>query len=181
MVTFVLGVAAEIHAIREEARKEAAERAKLLDQKQQLGRIEAEMKASTRPLLPIAMFYTFRHSITAEAVDHVFVGVPGFKSVKSNRFLKPVGSVRLGGPLRYNSITLSAAESHCILKGEELAKSIDSHGTSAVRQPDTTTVEFFFHTNGEPPGDPAIQLEKTFTTGKPDEVGILPKAISVFP
>jgi len=171
-IAFILGVATEIHTMREEARKEAEERAKHLEQKQQLGRIETEMKASTRPLLPVAMFYTLRHTTTAQALEQAFVGIRGFKGIKSD-LLKLVGTARLGGPLGYNSITLTAAESHSVLEGEDLMKRIQSHtgfGDSAIRQPVSTTVEFFFPTDGEVPSDPTLALKKTFTTGKPDEV-----------
>lgn len=170
--SFVLGVAAEIHTMREEVRKDTEERAKELEQKQQLSRIETEMKASVRPLLPVALFYTIRHSLKPDALEREFVGIPGFKNIKSD-FLKLVGSARLGGPLGYNSITLSATESHCILEGEELIKRIQSctgFGDSAIRHPVTTTVEFFFPTDGALPCDPTLSLEKTFITGKPDEV-----------
>ena len=171
-LSFVLGFAAELHTMREEARKEAEERAKELEQKQQLGRIETEMKVSTRPLLPIAVFYTLRHSTTSEALDREFAGVRGFKSMKSD-LLKLVGSARLGRPLGYNSIMLSATESHCVLEGDELAKRVNGHtgfGDSVIRQPVSTTVEFFFRSNGKLPDEPTLSLEKTFTTGKPDEV-----------
>lgn len=171
-ISFVLGVAAEVHTMREEARQEAEERAKEMAQKQQLGRIETEMKASVRPLLPVALFYTIRHSITADALTREFTGVPGFRSLKSD-ILKLVGSVRLGGPLGYNSISLEAMESHCVLEGEKLTARIHdtpAFGDSTIRNPVTTTCEFYFATNGTLPKEPTLVLEKTFSSGKPGEV-----------
>lgn len=172
VTSFFLGIAAEIHTMREKTREKAEERTKHLEQKQQLGRIETEVKASTRPLLPIAMFYTLRHTATAEALDHAFVGVRGFRSLTSD-FLKLIGTARLGGPLGYNSIELTAVESHCVVEGDDLFKRIQDHtgfGSSAIRDPVDTTVELFFPTDGEVAREPSLVLKKTFTTGKPDDV-----------
>lgn len=171
-ISFVLGVAAEVHTMREEAREEAEERAKELAQKQQLGRIETEMKASVRPLLPIALFYTIRHTAKAEELDHAFAHVRGFKSIK-NEFLKLVGSARLGGRLGYNSITLSATESHSTLEGQDLSTRIEKQTgfvETAIRHPVGIFLDFFFSSDGKLPQEPSLSLEKAFTTGKPDEV-----------
>ena len=84
VLSFVLGVAAEVHTMREEAGKEVEQRTKELDAKQQMGRIEAETKASVRPLLPLALFYTLRHSPSPGALEREFAGIRGFKSMKSD-------------------------------------------------------------------------------------------------
>lgn len=172
-ISFILGVAAEIHTAVEKAREEAAERAKFAEQKQQLTRIEAETTASTRPLLPVAVFYTLRHTTTAEPIDRAFSGVSGFKTVRSD-LLRLVGSARLGGPLGYNSIQLDAIESHCILKGDDLQRCIKGHtgmGESVIRQPMHTTLEFFFSSDGVVPEEPSLILEKTVDgSGNPNEV-----------
>ncbi len=172
-ISFILGVAAQIHTAVEEARKKAAEQAKFSEQKQQLNRIEAETTASTRPLLPVAIFYTLRHTTTPESIEPSFSAVSGFKGVKSD-LLKLVGSGRLGGPLGYNSIQLDAIESHCILKGDDLQRRIESHsgfGGGVIRQPMHTTLEFFFPSDGVMPEEPSLVLEKTFDgSGKPNEV-----------
>ncbi len=67
--SFILGLAAAIHTIREKAREDAEAHAKHVKQKGQLVRFETEIKANTRPLLPVAVFYTLRHAISAEATD----------------------------------------------------------------------------------------------------------------
>jgi len=172
VISFILGVSAEIHTIKEEVREEAEERAKHVEQKQQLGRIETEIKANTRPLLPVAMFYTLRHTTTTEAIEQAFSGVRGFKGIKSG-VLQLAGTARLGGSLGYNPIELTATESHCILEGDDLNRRIQSHtgfGESAIRQPVSTTLEFFLPIDGTILKQPTLVLEKTFSSGKPDEV-----------
>jgi hypothetical protein len=73
--SFILGVAAELHTIREKAREKAEEHAKHIEQEGQLARIETEIKANTRPLLPVAIFYTLRHTTTTAAIERAFSGV----------------------------------------------------------------------------------------------------------
>jgi len=166
-ISFILGIAAELYAIREKAREKAEEHAKHFEQKGQLGRIETEIKANTRPLLPVAVFYTLRHSTTSEAIERAFSGVSGFKSIKSD-LLQLVGSTRLGG-LGYNSIELTAEESHCVLEeGERLSSLIESHsgfGESVIRPPMSTTLEFFIPVDGAIPAQPTLVLKKTFANG----------------
>lgn len=172
VASFVLGIAAEINSIREKAREEALERARHVEQKQQLGQLEAEVKAGTRPLLPIAVFYTLRHTTTPDAVERAFAGARGFKTSKSD-LLRLVGTARLGGPLGYNSIELTAQESHCVLEGEDLVKRIREHsgfGNSVIRSPVACTLEFFFSADGAIPVEPTLALKKTFTTGLPEDV-----------
>ena len=171
-VSMILGMAAEFYAIKEEKRKESEDHVKYTEQTQYLGRIESEVKAGTRPLLPIAMFYTIRHTTTAEAVEQAFSEVNGFRGLKSNNVLKLVGSARLGGPLGYNAIDATASESHCILDGENLVAQIKKHtgGNSVIRHPVSTVLEFFLPVEGRVPDEPNLILKKTFTTGHPDEV-----------
>ena len=172
VASFVLGIVAQFHSIREKAREDAQERERHIEQKQQLGHLEAEVKAGTRPLLPIAVFYTLRHTTTPGAVDRAFAGTRGFKTSKSD-LLRLVGTARLGGPLGYNSIELTAHESHCLLEGEDLVKRIREHsgfGDSVIRSPVACTLEFFFSADGAIPVDPTLVLKKTFTTGLPDDV-----------
>jgi hypothetical protein len=169
----ILGVAAEVYAIKEEKREEAEEHAKYTEQKQHLGLIESEVKASTRPLLPIAIFYTIQHTTTPEAVERAFSAVSGFKSLQSNKMLKLVGSARLGGgPLGYNSIDATASESHCILEGDDLVTQIKKQngGHSVIRGPVDTLLEFFLPIEGTVPNEPNLVLKRIFTTGHPDEV-----------
>lgn|GEM_PF-6371780 len=167
-VSLILGMAAKIHEIREEKRKQAAERAQQVEQTQHLGRIESEVKASTRPLLPIAIFHTIRHTANAKAVDRTFSGVSGFRTLNSNKMLKLVGSGRLGAPLGYNAIEATALESHCVLEGDDLVAQIKAGG-SAIREPVSTILEFFLPVEGRVPSEPNLILEKT-STGHPDEV-----------
>ena len=169
--SFILGLAAAIQAMREKAREEAEASAKHAEQKGQLGRIETEIKANTRPLLPVAVFYTLRHEISDEATERNFTGIKGFRDIK-NEYLKLVGTVQLGG-IGYNPIEATATNSHCVLEGEHLSKLIKKHtgfGESAIRYPVSSTLEFFLPIDGILTEQPTLVLEKTFTSGKPDEV-----------
>ena len=159
----ILGIAAEFHAVKEEKRKEAEDRSKHAEQTQHLGRIESEVKASTRPLLPIAIFHTIRHTHTAKAVERTFSGVSGFRTLNSNKVLRLVGSARLGGgPLGYNSIDATASESHCVLEGENLVAQIKGGG-SVIREPVSTVLEFFLPIEGRIPSEPNLVLNKPYT------------------
>lgn len=170
VASFVLGIAAEIQTMREKAAEDADDRAKHLEQKHHLRRIETEVKATARPLLPLGMFYTLRHTITPHAAEAAFNGIQGFKTVQDNKFLRPVGSVQLGGPLRYNAVEQRAEDSHCSLTGQTLRDRLAARSAiGAIRDPVSITVEFFFP-RGTVRGDPTLRLEKTFTTGEPDEV-----------
>lgn len=178
LASFVLGLLAELHSIREDAREKAEELSRHAEQKQQLGLLEAEVKAGTRPLLPIAVFFTLRHTTTPEAVERAFAGVKGFKRSSSN-LLRLVGTARLGGPLGYHSIEQTAQETNCVLEGDDLAKLIREHsgfGDSVIRSPVACSVEFFFPEAGSMPVEPTLALKKAFTTGRPDEV----KRLEVF-
>jgi hypothetical protein len=167
--SLILGIAAQIHTIKEERRKASEDLAKHTEQKQHLGRIESEVKASTRPLLPIAMFYTIYHTPEPPAIEKAFGDVNGFRSVSSD-ILKLVGTARLGGPLGYNSIEATASESHCVLEGDKLVNQIKQHtGFSAIRESVSTILEFFLPVDGDVPSESNLVLEKTFT-GHPDEV-----------
>ena len=168
--SLILGIAAKLHEIREEKRTEAENRAKHAEQTQHLGRIESEVKASTRPLLPIAVFHTIRHTPTDEAVELAFSEVSGFRSLSPNKMLRQIGSGRLGGSLKYNWIDATALESHCVLQGDNLVAEIKKHGNSVIRDPVSTILEFFLPVEGNIPKEPNLVLEKTFTTGHPDEV-----------
>lgn len=167
---FVLGIAAELQSMREKAVEEEKDRVKHLEQKHHLRQIETEIKATARPLLPLGMFYTLRHQIGPDAAERAFNGVKGFRTVKDNKYLRPVGSVRLGGPLRYNDIDQRAEDSFCSLKGQALRDRISARSSAgAIRDPVDITVEFFFP-RGKVRDQPALKLQKTFSTGEPDEV-----------
>ncbi|MBK9166393.1 MAG: hypothetical protein IPM24_02895 [Bryobacterales bacterium] len=170
--SFALGLVAEIHSIREKAREESEQRARRTEQRQQLAQLEAEVKAGTRPLLPISVFFTLRHATTPNAVERAFAGTRGFKTSKSD-LLRLVGTARLGGPLGYHSIEQTAQESHCVLEGEALAKLIREHsgfGDSVIRFPVACTLEFYFSADGSLPVEPTLVLKRTFTTGRPNDV-----------
>jgi hypothetical protein len=79
--SLVLGIAAEIHSIREKSRDDAERRYTQLNQELQMGRLETEVSASIKPLLPLAIFYTLRHTPEAEALDKMFADVEGFKTL----------------------------------------------------------------------------------------------------
>jgi hypothetical protein len=168
--SLILGIAAQIYTIKEERRKESEAGAKHTEQQEHLGRIESEVRSSTRPVMPIGLFYTIRHSPNARAIKNAFTGVKGFKSSHSD-ILKLVGTARLGGsPVGYNSIEATASESHCVLEGDALDDVIKKHtGFSVIRQSVNTTLEFSLSVAGEVPDQPNLVLEKTFT-GSPTEV-----------
>jgi hypothetical protein len=48
--SLIVGIAAQIYTIREERRKESDARLKHVEQREHLGRIESEVRSSTRPL-----------------------------------------------------------------------------------------------------------------------------------
>jgi hypothetical protein len=166
----ILGIAAEIHAIREKARDDAETTARHLDQKQQIGRLETEMSASTKPLLPLAMFYTLRHTPEPKALDEMFAGVEGFKTIEPG-MLRLVGTARLGGDLHYNAIEATADHSHSELEGEELQERFVKFGHGAVRSPSQTFVDFFFSDEGKYPDEPSLTLQTDAASdGRPHEI-----------
>jgi hypothetical protein len=171
VTSFILGVASMLYAIKEKSLEKAEEHAKHIEHKGQLGRIETEIKANTRPLLPVAVFYTLRHEISDDATEKAFAGIKGFRDIK-NEYLKLVGTVQLGG-IGYNPIEATATKSHCVLEGVQLSNLVENHtgfGESAIRSPVSSSLEFFFPIDGSLPEQPSLELEKTFTSGKPVEV-----------
>ena len=168
--SLILGIAAEMHAIREEARVAAEAAARHQDQKQQINRLEIEVSASTKPLLPLGMFYTLRHSPRANNLDTMFAGVEGFKTLKPG-MLRLVGTARIGGTLHYNAIEATADQSHSILQGEQLQERFVKYGHGSVRSPSRTFVEFFFSEDGKYPDEPAVALQADASAdGRPHEI-----------
>jgi len=168
--SLILGVAAEIHAIREKARDDAENASRHLEQKHQIGRLETEMSASIKPLLPLAIFYTLRHTPEAEALDKMFAGVEGFKTIKPG-MLRFVGTARLGGVLHYNSIEARADHSQSVLEGEELQERFVKFGHGSVRSPSQTFVDFFFPEDGKYPEEPSLTLQTDAASdGRPHEI-----------
>jgi hypothetical protein len=169
--SFALGLLAEIHSIRQNARDKAEDLSRHAEQRHQLGQLESEVKAGTRPILPISIFYTLRHTTTPDAIERAFSGTRGFKTSNSD-LLKLVGTARLGGPLGYHPIEQESQETHCVLEGEGLEKLIRDHsaGSSVIRSSFACTLEFFFPIDGSTPTEPSLILKKNFTTGRPDEV-----------
>lgn len=117
------------------------------------------------PLLPLALFYTLRHTTTPDAIDHAFRHAHGYKSLKLD-LLRMVGTVVLDGHGFHNPIELSPCESHCVIEKSELDSLINEHsgfGESAIKGPIRTTIEILFF---QDKSDASLTLTKSFE-GKP--------------
>ena len=93
--SLILGIAAQGYTIKAERSKESDARLQHVQQRDQLGRIESEVRSRTRAVLLIAIFYTLRHTPNAGGIEQAFSGVNGFKNSHSD-ILGLLGSVRLG-------------------------------------------------------------------------------------
>jgi hypothetical protein len=167
--SFVLGVAAEIYKLLERQSDKREAQSKHFEQRHQLGRIEAEVKASTKPLLPVVMDCTFRFDIKPETAKKVFQDVRGFGTANTS-MLRLMGTATIGEVLPRNSIEFDTRESHCILEDNILDKKLTEHHYMVNGMLYMVEAAFFLKGHSEWPKLPTITLEHSYVATVPREI-----------